>query len=332
MTDISVVVGTYNRLAFIKKCVESAIRETNRPFRLYVTDAGSTDGTVEYLKSVASDQIVPILVGKKLGQARAYNDVFRTVTTPYVCWISDDNEIVNGGLDLAAEILDRDRRIGMVALKVKDVQGPFVDAPYIGGVSSLGILNVNQGMLRTEVLAEVGYFSEAFRDYGIDPDLTAKVLLAGHDIVYTRPVAIYHYRLWETDKSKPEYWALRKKQERSRALYKAKYAKVMPLSPIWLAKNVVWRLIRDLLGARLNLNGVKPFLGHIPRDWGNYMTGRYISLFEAFQRKNKVYHLRQRAPRLFRPRTLPADPIPDAHSEEVRDPQTDLDASKAVRP
>ena len=317
MTDISVVVGTYNRLAYIKTCVESVIRETKRPFRLIITDAGSTDGTVEYLNSVGSDRIVPILVGKKLGQARAYNDVFKTVTTPYVCWISDDNEIINGGLDLAADILDRDPSIGMVALKVNDVQGPFAKAPYIGGISTLGILNVNQGMLRTEVMAEVGYFSEDFRDYGIDHDLTAKVLLAGHDIVYTRPIAIHHYRLWEMDKTKPEYWALRKKQERSLALYKAKYSKVMPVSPIWLAKKVIWRLIRNLLGARFDLNGAKPILGHIPRDWGNYMTGRYISLFEAFRKKNKSCHLRQRAPRLAKPRALPADPIPDARSERA---------------
>lgn len=297
MTAISVVVGTYNRLAFIKKCVESAIRETNRPFRLYVTDAGSTDGTVEYLKSVASDQIVPILVGKKLGQARAYNDVFRTVTTPYVCWISDDNEIVNGGLDLAAEILDRDRRIGMVALKVKDVQGPFVDAPYIGGVSSFGILNVNQGMLRTEVLAEVGYLSEVFRDYGMDPDLTAKVLLAGHDIVYTRPVTLLHHRLWETDKTKPEYAKMQKRQEQYQELYKTIYSPVFRPTPLWLMKKAAWKITRLLLGTRYSINSHRTVLGLIARDWNNIFSGRYISLLDPILHRGKPYHLRQSARR-----------------------------------
>lgn len=314
MADISIVVGTYNRLEHITRCVQSVVRETKRSYRLYVTDAGSTDGTVEYLKSVASDRIIPLLIGKKLGQARAYNDVFRQITSPYVCWISDDNEIVNGGLDLAAGILDRDNRIGMVGMKVKDVQGPFVDAPYIGGVSSLGILNVNQGMLPTKVLSEVGYFSEAFRDYGIDPDLTANVLLAGYDIVYTRAIAIQHYRLWEVDKSKPEYWELRKKHERAIKLYEEKFAKSMRFSPIWLSKKVFWRVLRETMGKRYNPNGAKSVLGHLPRDWGNYMTGRYISLLEAAQSKSTDNHLRQRAPRLFRPRTLPSDPPVDVHS------------------
>src|SRR5215217_5155079 len=103
---LSVVVGTYNRLSSLKRCVESVFAQTRTPAILYVTDAGSTDGTVEYLQQIASDRVIPILVGQRLGQARAYNDVFAIVRTPYVAWISDDNEIVNHGLDVAVEILD----------------------------------------------------------------------------------------------------------------------------------------------------------------------------------------------------------------------------------
>ncbi|HET8971390.1 MAG TPA: NADH-quinone oxidoreductase subunit G, partial [Candidatus Nanopelagicales bacterium] len=89
-----------------------------------------------------------LLVGERLGQARAYNDVFEIVQTPYVAWISDDNEIVNAGLDIAVEILDRRPRIGMVGVKVKEIEGPATVAAYLGAVSEIGILNVNQGMLR----------------------------------------------------------------------------------------------------------------------------------------------------------------------------------------
>ena len=170
---ISVVIGTYNRLELLKKSINSILEQTSNPLKIYITEAGSEDGTIEYLKSIASDTIIPIFEGEKLGQARAYNEVFKIVDTPYVCWLSDDNVIVNQGLDIAVKILDQNPQVGMVALKTRDRQGPFVDAPYIGGVSSIGILNVNQGVLRTSILKEVGGFSETFRDYGIDPDLTA---------------------------------------------------------------------------------------------------------------------------------------------------------------
>ena len=92
--QLSVVVGTYNRLDSLKRCVDSVFSQTRTSTVLYVTDAGSTDGTVEYLQSIASEQLVPLLVGERVGQARAYNDVFKVVETPYVAWISDDNEIV----------------------------------------------------------------------------------------------------------------------------------------------------------------------------------------------------------------------------------------------
>ena len=85
---LSVVLGTYNRVDSLKRCVESIFAQTSTASVVYVTDAGSSDGTAEYLKSMASDRLVPILVGEKLGQARAYNDVFAAVRTPYVVWLT----------------------------------------------------------------------------------------------------------------------------------------------------------------------------------------------------------------------------------------------------
>ncbi|MEZ6024270.1 MAG: hypothetical protein R3C16_12860 [Hyphomonadaceae bacterium] len=84
------------------------------------------------------------------------------------------------------------------------------------------ILNVNQGVLPTDVLRDVGYFSETFGFYGIDPDLTAKVLFTGRDVVYTREVAIHHYRN-SADRSTPEWQALQKHHDKAERLYLAKY-------------------------------------------------------------------------------------------------------------
>ena len=294
---ISIVIGTYNRVEQLKKCIDSILQETNNTVKIYITDAGSEDGTIEYLKSIASETIIPIFVGKKLGQARAYNDVFRMVTTPYVCWLSDDNEIVNKGLDLAVEILEHNPSVGMVALKTQDQQGPFVDAPYIGGVSAIGILNVNQGVLRTSVLKQVGGFSETFRDYGIDPDLTAKVLFSGYDIVYTKKIAIHHYRNWSSDTSSPEYQQMMAKQKKYQELYLQKYSQFFQDHLLWQLKKKAWLFLRRGLGLQKYLNSDKPiFLGLITRDWHNIMLGRYISLRDPIVTRNRPYHLVQHCP------------------------------------
>ncbi|KPF66599.1 glycosyl transferase family 2 [Bosea sp. AAP35] len=291
---LSIVIGTYNRCDQIRRAIESIVATTSIGYCLYVTDAGSTDGTIAYLESVRSDTIVPILVGKRLGQAAAYNQVFEQVTTPYVCWLSDDNEVVGDGLGKAVRILTQDSRVGMVGLKVRDVQGPFCSAPYIGGLSKFGILNVNQGVLPTKVLREVGYFSEAFRDYGIDPDLTAKVLLAGYDIVFTRDVAIHHFRNWETDPSSPDYAKMQDRQRAYLALYDKTYAAHFPNGARQIVRRGVWKAIRALTG--LSLDSHAKVLGLNARDWQNGIIGRHIDLIHELRNQHADYHLRQHAP------------------------------------
>lgn len=288
---IAVVLGTLNRLDQLRRAIDSIVAQTSIPYIVYVTDAGSDDGTVEYLQSIASERIVPILVGKRLGQATAYNQVFDIVTAPYVCWLSDDNEIVNDSLAQAVAILEKDPRIGMVGLKVKDTVGPFADTPYIGGMSKFGILNVNQGVLPTAVMREVGGFSEAFRDYGIDPDLTAKVLLAGYDVVYTRSISILHYRNWEMDTSSPGYARMQERQKAYLELYDKTYAPHFGKDPYHFMRRAVWKAVRSALG--VSLTSERKFLGLIARDWHNAIVGRFTKVLWEVRTKGTPYHLRQ---------------------------------------
>ncbi len=304
---LSIVLGTFNRLASLRRCLDSIVRETRTPFVVHVTDAGSADGTQAYLQSIAGEAVRPVLAGRRLGQAKAYNDVFRTLETPYVAWLSDDDEVVDGGLDLAVGILDRRREIGMVALKTRDVQGPFHGSAYLGGVSEIGVLNVNQGLLRTGVLREAGYFSETFGAYGIDPDLTAKVLYGGHDVVYTRPVALHHFRDWPTDEATPEHAALARQHERSLRLYREKYAGFGSDDRVWKAKQAFWSRLKRRLGRRYDENALQPRLGGLWRDWNNAMLARHISPIDPWTSAGKDFHLRQRARR----RPLPSDPAED---------------------
>ena len=303
---LSVVLGTFNRLASLKRCLDSILAETTTPMVVHVTDAGSTDGAQEYLRSLDDERVRVLLVGRKLGQAKAYNDVFRRIQTPYVAWLSDDNQVVDGGLDAAVDILDRDLRVGMVALKTRDVQGPFLGSVYLGGVSEIGVLNVNQGLLRTSILHEVGGFSETFGFYGIDPDLTAKVLYCGHDIVYTRQVALHHYRDWPVREGTPEHAELARHHARSLDLYHRKWGAMAEGAGAWRAKRRFWAWFKKRLRGRYDENSTTPHLGGLWRDWNNVFLARHISLVDPWTSAGRPWHLRQHAPR----RPLPPDPAP----------------------
>ena len=303
---LSVVLGTFNRLDSLKRCLDSILAETRTPAIVHVTDAGSTDGTEDYLRSLDDERVRILLVGRKLGQARAYNDIFRIVDTPYVAWLSDDNQVVDGGLDAAVRILDGQPKVGMVALKTRDVQGPFLGSVYLGGVSEIGVLNVNQGMLRTKVLREVGGFSETFGFYGIDPDLTAKVLYAGHDIVYTRQIVLHHYRDWPTQEGTPEHAELAGHHARSLELYRRKWGAMAEGAELWRAKRRFWAWLKKRLRGRYDENATRPVLGGLWRDWNNVFLARHISLIDPWANIGRDFHLRQHAAR----RPLPPDPTP----------------------
>ena len=190
----------------------------------------------------------------------------------------------------------------MVGVKVKEIEGPAVDAPYLGAISSIGVLNVNQGVLRTPVLQSVGGFGERFRDYGIDPDLTAKVLFSGWDVAYTRVVGIHHFRAWADGSATSA--EQRARQLGYVSLYAEKWQRYAPPDLSWSVRRLAWRCFQKATG--LPLNSPRRVLGLSSRDWCNVLTGRYISLLDPFLTRGQPYHLLQRAPSRRRP--LPPDP------------------------
>lgn len=287
---LSVVIGTLNRLERLRECITSVVSGASIPIRMYVTDAGSTDGTVDYLREIESESIKVTLHQRRLGQAKAYNEIFAELRTPYACWLSDDNVVVNQSLGKAVRILDTNPRIGMVGLKVKDVQGPFAGEPYIGGISEAGILNVNQGVLRTAILHGLGGFSEEFMDYGIDPDLTARVLYAGHDIVYTKEVAVLHWRDWGESEILEAQMA---KQRVYKELYRDKYLRSAPreYAGRHRVRTLHWPL--RLLG-RVSRSLGSASAERWARDWYNIILGRYISLLDPIRSIGQDFYLLQR--------------------------------------
>lgn len=171
-------------------------------------------------------------------------------------------------------------------------------------MSKFGILNVNQGVLPTAVMREVGGFSEAFRDYGIDPDLTAKVLLAGYDVVYTRSISILHYRNWETDASSPEFARMQERQKAYLALYDKTYGPHFGSDPLHFLRRATWKAVRTLLG--VSLTSERKFLGLIARDWHNAIVGRFTKVLWEVRTRGTPYHLRQWSDAPKRPPSRPA--------------------------
>ncbi len=278
-----VLVGTYNRLELLKKVIDAIHTQTNCSHEIIVIDGGSTDGTVEYLRS--RQDVTPVFQGELLGASRAYNEVWRQVDSKYTCWLSDDTELANGGLDLAVQLLENNLEIGMVGLKTKDVVGPWMGLPYTGALSEYGILNCNHGVLSMELLRSVGYFNQDYKTYLIDPDLTASVLCVGKKVVMTKDICVRHHREWADENWENKVQGTMNGIDHYR-LYLDKFA--------FMQKRTLPERIRKWIGYAMSF----PLLGILlmklmrlnSRDWLNLTRGRFISPLDAFQNKHNPYH------------------------------------------
>jgi len=294
MTKTTVLVGTYNRLELLKRCVESVLQHDRNRYDLVVVDAGSTDGTLEFLESLHGLRV--IRDPGRLGQARSLNQAAAMVQSDYLCWISDDNILRPRSLDIARSVLDNDSKIGMVALKVKDVTGEEAHRAYLGRVAESGILNVNQGMLRVPLFKEIRGFDEMLRDYYIDVDITTKVLLHGYDVVYSKAVLIDHYRDHDTANwIDPD--ARRRRLQQNRSYYLLRY-------PALIKQNEAYQVSPAAHSRAKRLNRMmktmpRSLLEFLERnrscehDWNNVREAQFISPYDLFLHAWRPYYLRQ---------------------------------------
>lgn len=284
-----VLVGTYNRLELLKKVLNSITAQTECPHEIIVIDGGSTDGTIEFLQS--RKDITPVFQGRLLGASRAYNEVWRQVESKYTCWLSDDTELANGGLDLAVKLLESDPGIGMVGLKTRDVAGQWTHLPYTGALSEYGILNCNHGVLPMDLLHSLRYFNEDYRTYLIDPDLTASVLSAGKKVVMTKKICVFHHREWADENWEEKVKGAMKGIDHYQ-IYLNKFA--------FLRSRTVRERIRKWIGYFMAMPVVgvilRKWMGLNSRDWLNLTRGRFINPLDAFLYARKPYHNVQRVP------------------------------------
>ncbi len=289
-----IVIATYNRLRLLKKTIKSLNQGVKSEHDIVVVDGGSTDGTINYLKS--NKKLIPVFQGKLIGTSRAYNRAWRKIRCKYTVWLSDDTEVNKGSLDLAIKILEENSDIGMVGLKMRDTIGSLARSPYLGGISEVGILNCNHGVLRYKLLKSLGYFNESYRSYTIDPDLTASVLSAGKKVVMTKQISVFHHREWSLSKSRAEYAKEQMGSINNTKIYNNKFRFLMKKRGLLdYIYNFLTRLLLDTLFYAAGKNTKR--LGGNKRDWYNILHCRFIKLTDNFDNRNNPYHLVQQIPK-----------------------------------
>lgn len=150
MTDLSIIIISYNTKEITKKCLQTIIKSlsANKKLKIeiIVVDNNSNDGSYEFLKKFEKDMansknlIFKIFLNKKnLGYAKANNLAVKHAQSNYILFLNSDIEVLNNGISLLFNFYQQnERKIHFLGGKLfnKDLSpqmscGPFYSLPVV---------------------------------------------------------------------------------------------------------------------------------------------------------------------------------------------------------
>ena len=211
---VSIIIVNFNGGELLTECVRSALASTI-PVEVFVSDNGSSDGSIQYLRqNVRDDRLTIIMNDENLGFAGGNNYAFNLVDTEFVVLLNPDAFPEPDWLENL--LVAANKYPEVVAFGSRQMvcgQAGVVDG--LGDVYHLSGLVWRQGygqelddkkmisgdifspcagaaLYRTKAVKEVGGFDDDFFCYVEDVDLGFRLRLAGYKSMYVSNAVVYH--------------------------------------------------------------------------------------------------------------------------------------------
>ncbi len=250
---LSIVIICWNNLNVIRDCLRSIYDGTHTTkFEVLVTDNGSTDGSVQYIRE-NYPAVRVIENGANLGFAKGNNCGIRQTTGEYVLILNPDTIVHDGSLDRWIAFADRHPNVGAFGCRVQNPDSsyqvsarPFPTIArywiaalflrFLGMISDAFVSDQYPGwkgdterpvdwqsgcclMARGDLLLRLGGFDERFFYHFEEVDLCKRVWDSGFSIRFT-PVASITHLGWQVPGRLPIRFEIEKLRNRYRYFYK----------------------------------------------------------------------------------------------------------------
>jgi GT2 family glycosyltransferase len=210
MASVSVVMLNWNGLVLLPGCLDS-LRHCGEPLELIVVDNGSTDGSLEYLRS--QPDVVLIANATNTGYAPGNNAGIARARSEFVLLLNNDTRVAPGFLEPLLAVLRAMPEVAACQPKLLTYdQPPLIDAygSYLTGTGFLYHRHYRKPdppreppfeifaakgaavLIRAAALRRVGDFDADFFAYMEDSDLSWRIWLAGWRILCVPDSVVFH--------------------------------------------------------------------------------------------------------------------------------------------
>ncbi len=147
-TKVDILVPTYNRLEFTQIVLESLVETTNPGLvgKLIVMDAGSTDGTLEFLKTWSLKNHPLKTELHTISDRHVVASMLKALTissTPLIAKIDSDTVVPPGWLDACLPVMEANQDLWALGVEARwddpnpvSADGPrtYIESKFVGGI------------------------------------------------------------------------------------------------------------------------------------------------------------------------------------------------------
>lgn len=203
MPKVSVIIPTYNRTAFLRRAIESVLRQTYEDFDIIVVDDASREDVQGIINDFHDSRIRLIRHEVSTGEAGARNTGIRNSQGEYMAFLDDDDEWLPEKLALQVAILETSSKrvggvyTGYIAVNFAEQQVLYRKVPSKRGDIYRDLLRRNvigtpsTVLIRRACIEKAGLFDGSIF-YGIDCDLYLRIAKHFHFEYVEAPLVKYY--------------------------------------------------------------------------------------------------------------------------------------------
>ena len=214
---VSVIIPSFNHETYIRECIDSVLSQTYQDFEIIITDDGSSDKTVDIIKTYVDERIHLFEHKYNLGASVATNNCITHSRGKYIAMLSSDDIWDTKKLEIQVSFLEENIDIAAVFSKVDwiDGNGNYYDKNFID-FNAFNVENKNNNewlryffyfgnslchpssLIRKDVYDEIGYLNRGFANL---PDFDLWVRLCLKNKIYILDEKLIKFRRISEEKN-----------------------------------------------------------------------------------------------------------------------------------